>query len=140
MAVLKHLDLVVLVLALPVFLLAGFPMAGYATGAIAWVAQKIIKEQAERRALAIAKRSLAAPQDKRASINDMRKVAGLTAGSMIARGWLCALVIFGGYFAAGQRDDVGLSAAVLVITCFSVYFSATMVTRPFSSPTNELPS
>lgn len=140
MAFLKHLDLVVLALALPVFLLAGFPMAGYATGAIAWLAQKIIKEQAERRALAIARRSASETRGKREAIDDMRKVAGLTAGSMIGRGWLCALTIFGGYFAAGQRDDVGLSAAVLVITCFTAYFSATMVTRPFSTPTNELPS
>ena len=111
-----------------------------ATGASAWVVQKAIKETAERRALEIARRSLTGPTDKRTSIADMRKVAGLTAGSMVGRGWLCALAIFGGYFAAGQRDDVGLAAAVLVITCFSAYFSAAMVTRPFSHPTNELPS
>lgn len=139
-SVLKHVDLVVLALAFPVFLAAGFPMAGYATGAAAWIVQKVIKELSERRALEIAKRSAAEPnRDATAAIADMRKVAGLTAGSMIGRGWLCALAIFAGYFLAGQDDSVGLAAAVLVIVCFTAYFSTAMVLRPFTTP-NELPS
>lgn len=138
---LKHVDLLVLALALPVFLAAGLPLAGYATGAVAWLAQKAIKEVSERRALDIARRSAGRPdQDTSAAIADMRKVAGLTAGSMIARGWLCALVIFGGYFLAGQDDDVGLAAAVLVIVCFTAYFATTLVLRPFAAPSNELSS
>lgn len=137
---LKHSDLVVLALALPVFLVAGFPLAGYATGAAAWIVQKVIKELSERRALEIAKRSAADPQrDNKDTIADMRKVAGLTAGSMIGRGWLCALAIFAGYFLAGQDDNVGLAAAVLVIVCFTAYFSTAMVLRPFTSP-NEMPT
>ncbi len=140
MPVLKHVDLVVLALALPVFVAAGFPLAGYATGAAAWIVQKVIKELSERRALEIARRSAADPhRDDSAAIADMRKVAGLTAGSMIGRGWLCALAIFAGYFLAGQDDDVGLAAAVLVIVCFTAYFSTAMVLRPFTTP-NELPS
>lgn len=145
MPVLKHVDLLVLALALPVFLAAGLPLAGYATGAVAWVAQKVIKEASERRALAIARRSAAEPnRSTSASIADMRKVAGLTAGSMIGRGWLCALAIFAGYFLAGQDDDVGLAAAVLVIVCFTASFTALLILRPFNvpatSPPNELPS
>jgi len=139
--VLKHVDLVMLALALPIFLAAGLPMAGYVTGAVAWIAQKLVKEYSERRALAISREALARPKpDTKAAIDDMRKVAGLTAGSMIGRGWLCALAIFGGYFAAGQDDDVGLAAAVLVIVCFTAYFASAMVLRPFSSPPSELPS
>lgn len=134
MTALKHLDLLVLALALPLFLLAGFPMLGYLTGAIAWGLQSAIKHQTESRALAIArKHAVAPPKDKREAIDDMRKVAGLTAGSMIGRGWLCALVIFGGFFAAGQDDAVGLSSAVLVIVCFTAYFSTAMVLRPFTN-------
>ncbi len=141
MPILKHVDLVVLALALPVFLAAGLPLAGYVTGAVAWIVQKLVKESTERRALEIARRSQARPKpDNKAAIDDMRKVAGLTAGSMIGRGWLCALTIFGGYFAAGQDDDVGLAAAVLVIVCFTAYFATAMVVRPFSAPPNELPS
>ena len=141
MPALKHVDLVVLALALPVFVAADLPMAGYLTGAVAWIAQKILKEYSERRALEIGRRSLARPKpDHKAAIDDMRKVAGLTAGSMIGRGWLCALTIFGGYFAAGQDDAVGLAAAVLIIVCFTAYFTTSMVLRPFATPTNELPS
>jgi hypothetical protein len=141
MTFLKHVDLVVLLLALPVFLVAGLPMAGYATGAVAWLAQKAIKEVSERRALDIAKRALAEPnREPSAAIADMRRVAGLTAGSMIGRGWLCALVIFGGWLLSGRDDDVGLTAAVLVIVCFTAYFASAMVLRPFSRHPNELPS
>ena len=43
MNLVRHLDLVVLALALPVFLLAGWPMLGYAAGAVAWLAQRAIQ-------------------------------------------------------------------------------------------------
>lgn len=141
MAILKHVDLLVLALALPVFLLADLPMAGYATGAVAWLLQKAVKEVSERRALEIAKRAMATPdRSTTAAVADMRKVAGLTAGSMIGRGWLCAITIFAGYFLAGQDDDVGLAAAVLVIVCFTAYFASAMALRPFTTSPNELPS
>lgn len=140
MATVKHLDLLVLLAALPIFVLADFPLAGYATGAVAWLAQKAIKELSERRALDIARRSMAQPNRPQAvAIADMRKVAGLTAGSMIGRGWLCALAIFAGYFLAGQDDSVGLAAAVLVIVCFTTSFVVALTLRPFHAP-NELPS
>ncbi len=144
MSALKHADLVVLVLALPVFLVAALPLAGYATGAVAWLAQKAIKVWAERRALAIARRSAGGERRSDAeAIADMRRVAGLTAGSLIGRGWLCALLIFAGYFLAGQDDDVGLAAAILVIVCFTASFVVTLTLRPFTAtttPSNELPS
>ena len=141
MSLLKHADVAALLLALPVFLVAGFPLAGYLVGAVAYLAQKAIKEVAERRALQIAAHSVGnRDRELSASIADMRKVAGLTAGSMIGRGWLTALAIFGGWFAAGRVDSVGLAAAVLVIVCFTVYFSTAMVARPFTNQSNELPT
>lgn len=137
----KHADLAVLVIALPVFLIAGFPMLGYVIGGVAYVVQKLVKDVAERRALEIAARSVGDRNvEPSVAIADMRKVAGLTAGSMIGRGWFTALVIFGGWALAGQDDDVGLASAVLVIACFTAYFSTAMVLRPFSNTTNELPS
>ena len=140
MPLLKHADLVVLALALPLFLVAGFPLAGYATGAVAWLVQKAIKEVSERRALEIGRRGMGDPhRDPSAAIADMRKVAGITAGSMIGRGWLSALAIFAGWFLAGRDDSVGLAAALLVIVCFTAYFSTALVTRPFNTP-NELAS
>ena len=47
---------------------------------------------------------------------------------MIARGWFCALAIFGVGLAEG--DEAGLSAALLVIALFTVYFLVRMILRP----------
>ena len=109
-----YLDLIVLALTLPVFLAAGFPVLGWVAGGGAWVAQRILCEVLERRA--------------RAS-EDIRTVAGLTAGSMIARGWLVALAVF--IVGVTTDNETGLAAAVLVIALFTVYFTANMVMRPF---------
>ena len=115
-AFVRLLDLVVLALALPVFVVAGLPLAGYAAAAGAWLVQRAIQVTLERRA--------------RAS-DDPRTVVGLTAGSMIGRGWLVALTIFGVGVAVDR--EAGLSAAVLVIVLFTVYFTVTMILRPFEA-------
>jgi hypothetical protein len=105
----------VLALALPVFVLAGFPLLGYAVGAAAWLVQRAIQVLLERRA---------------AASDDPRMVAGLLTGSMIGRGWLVALAIFG----VGLTErEAGLAAAVLFIALFTVYFSARIVLRPFDA-------
>lgn len=115
----KYLDLIVLALALPVFVLAGWPMLGYAAGAVAWLVQRAIQSWTTGRALQ-------AQQD-----GDVRRVAGYVTGSMIGRGWLVALIIFG----AGMiENDAGLAAAVLVVVLFTVYFAASMAVRPFQTP------
>lgn len=109
----RYLDLVVLALALPLFLLADLPLAGYLAGGGAWVLQRIAQLLMQRRAEAS---------------DDPRVVAGWTAGSMIARGWFCALAIFGIGLAEG--DDAGLAAGVLVIALFTIYFMVRMIVRP----------
>jgi hypothetical protein len=112
---LRYLDLVVLALALPLFILADLPLLGYAAAGGAWVAQRTIRELLHRRAKAS---------------DDPRTVAGLLAGSMIIRGWLAALAIFG----VGLSDrEAGLSGAVLLIALFTVFLSGEMVTRPFEA-------
>jgi hypothetical protein len=111
MAVLRWLDMVVLVLALPVFALAGWPLAGYATAAGAWIAQRGLQVLIQRRAEAA---------------SEPRTVVGLTAASMLVRGWLVALTIL----LVGLSDnDAGLAAAVLVIVLFTVYFNVSLITR-----------
>ena len=114
--VVRYLDLVVLALALPLFLLADLPVAAYLVGGGAWVLQRIVQVLMQRRAEAS---------------DDPRVVAGWTAGSMIARGWFCALAIFGVGLAEG--DEAGLSAAVLVIALFTVYFLVRMILRPIEA-------
>jgi hypothetical protein len=124
MVALRHLDLVILAIALPIFVLAGWPIVGYLAGAGAWLVQRVIAEVLGRRA---------------AASDDPRTVVGLTAGSMIGRGWLVALTIFGAYLAAGSDDDVGLAAAVLVVVLFTAYFTVSLIFRPFENH-RELPS
>jgi hypothetical protein len=122
--VLRQLDLVILAIALPVFVAAGWPLLGYAAGAAAWLLQRLIAEFLGRRA---------------AASDDPKTVVGLIAGSMIGRGWLVALTIFGAYLAAGSDDAVGLAAAVLVVVLFTAYFTVSLIFRPFENH-RELPS
>jgi len=111
MAVLRWLDLVVLLLALPVFLVAGLPMAGYAAAAGAWVLQRALQVTVQRRA--------------EASTNP-RTIVGLTAGSMLVRAWLVALTVL----LVGLSDnDAGLAAALLVVALFTVYFNVGLIVR-----------
>jgi hypothetical protein len=116
MIILRWFDLVVLALALPVFLLADFPMSGYVVGAGAWIVQRAISHELTRRA---------------AASSDTRTTVGLMAGSMVARGWFVAIAIF--LVGILDEDKAGLAAAVLVVALFTVYFSSQMILRPFES-------
>ena len=118
MPAVRYLDLIVLALALPVFLLAGWPMLGYAAGAVAWLAQRAIQAWTTSQALQ-------AQED-----GNVKRVAGFVTGSMIGRGWLVAIIIFG---AGMVENDAGLSAAVLGGVLFTVYFAASMAVVPFQT-------
>src|SRR5919112_369052 len=91
--VLKNVDVIALAVALALFLVAGFPIAGWLAGAGAWAVQRVVNEVAVRKAT---------------SAEDVRTRVGLLAGSMIVRGWIAAGIII----AVGISDkDAGLSAA-----------------------------
>jgi hypothetical protein len=110
---LRHLDVVVLALALVVFAAAGLPLLGWAGAAFGWLVQRGVQALVVRRA----KES-----------KDVRTVAGLMTGGMIARGWIVA----GSIFAVGLVErEAGLTAALLAIALFTVYFTSQMFTRPF---------
>ncbi len=112
---LRHFDFALLAIALPVFLVAGLPLLGWAAAAVGWTCQRVVRNALDKRAEAS---------------DDLRTVAGITAGSMIARAWLLALAIF----AVGLSDrEAGLSAAVLVILLFTAFFSTQMALRPFET-------
>ncbi len=113
---LRHLDLALLVIALPVFLVAGWPIAGWAAGTFAWLVQKGIAAYATRKAR---------------ETDDIRKMAGIMTGSMIGRGWLVALTIL----AVGLLvdDASGLAAGVLFLAVFTASFSAGFIIRPFDT-------
>jgi hypothetical protein len=114
LTVIRYLDLVVLALALPLFLIVGLPLLGYAVAAVAWIVQRAIGQLATARA--------EATDDPRASV-------GVLAGSMLGRGWLTAGAILA-VGLIGARAD-GLAAAVLVISLFTIYFASQMIVRPF---------
>lgn len=118
----RFLDLLVLLAVLPLFVFADLPIEAYLVGGGVWIVQRVIQIVLQRRAEAS---------------DDPRIVAGYTAGSMIARGWLSALAIFGVGIAVG--DDAGLSAALLVIGLFTVYFTVRMITRPIDAAAERKP-
>jgi hypothetical protein len=112
--VLRNLDFAVVLLALPVFLLGGLPIVGYLAGSGAWVGQRLIRGVIERRA---------------AAAEDIRTRVGLTAASMIARGWLVAGLLLAVGLSAG--DAAGLSAALLFLAIFTVFAVMRLALNPF---------
>lgn len=113
MDLVHNLDLALLALALPVFVVAGLPLLGYATALVIWLMWRTIGAYAERKARAT---------------TDLGQMAAITTGSMIGRGWLMGLTLIAVGLSAG--DDVGLSAAVLCVVLFTVSFTTRLVVRP----------
>jgi hypothetical protein len=114
--VLRNVDVVALLVALPLFLLAGFEILGWITGAVAWFVQRGIAELATRKA---------------ESSDDVRTRVGLLAGSTILRGWVVAGIII----AVGLgNSDAGLGAAVLFLAVFTLQFTIMLAMRPFEEP------
>lgn len=112
LTLLRCLDLLVLALALPLFLIAGLPLLGYAGVAAAWLAQRAIRAFAVRRAVAS---------------GDRQAALGVMAGTMLARLWLVTLTIL----CVGLLErEAGLPAALLGAGLFTVSFSTLLVTKP----------
>jgi hypothetical protein len=111
--VLRHLDLALLALALPVFLAAGFPLAGWAAGTAIYLVQWVVRELIARRA---------------ARSKDPRAVVGLLAASMVGRGMSAgiALLVVG----LTTSRHAGLAAALLFLAAFTVAFMIGMALRP----------
>ena len=115
--VIRHLDLAVLLLALPVFVAAGWPIGGWGAGSGIYLAQWVVRELTTRRA---------------ARSKDPREVVGLLAASMIGRGFAAAI----GILLVGLSDnDAGLGAAVLFLAAFTVAFMVGMALRPLDRST-----
>jgi hypothetical protein len=112
--VLRNIDLAILAIALAVFLIAGLPIGGWITAAGIWALWRGIGHVAERKA---------------AETRDPRKVAGIATGSIIGRGWLMALILIS--VGLLTDDEVGLTAAVLSVVLFTVWFTTKMILRPF---------
>jgi hypothetical protein len=110
LALLRYIDVVLVLAALPLVALADLPLLGYAVGAGAWIAQRaggaLLERQARR-------------------TTDPRRLIGLNLAGSLGRAWLVggAILAVG---LAGERED-GLMAAVLVAVAFTVYFGTSLL-------------
>ena len=108
----RWLDVVLVVLAAPFVVLMGLPVLGYAVGAAAWIANRVIGVLVER---------VATGQP------DVRRAVGFNLGALIARSWLVGLTILA-VGLAGERED-GLTAAILLLAAFTLYFVTSLLLR-----------
>jgi hypothetical protein len=111
--VLRYLDLAPLVVALPVFIAADFPIAGYLAVAGIWLVMYGIE--------LISKRAIEGAVARR----DRRAAMGWLGATGLARAWLVALGVLIIGLAAGK--DAGLAAAVLAAILFTVHFGARLL-------------
>jgi len=114
-ALIRYADLVLLTAALPVFLVAGFPLVGYAVAAAAWLVQRGIQALAERRVTT----ALAA--------GNRQNAMGVLAATTLGRVWLVALAILL-VGKLGERED-GLAAAVLTLVLVTVYLGGLFINK-----------
>ena len=118
----RYLDLVLLALALPAFIVAGWPLLGYVVAAGAWLAQRGIHLIATRRV-----KSSMARGDRRAAL-------GIMGATTLGRVWLIALAVL----IVGLTDrEAGLAAALLSAALFTIYFGTQVLTR-FLNPNDEV--
>src|SRR3954468_20836780 len=115
----RYLDLVLLVVALPVFIAADLPMSGYLVVAGVWLALYGIEIGAER---AIA--GAAARRDRKAAM-------GWLGATGLARAWIVALAVLIVGLVAGK--DAGLAAAVLAVILFTVHLGSRVLLRLIES-------
>jgi len=106
----KYVDLIALAAALVVFVLADLPMAGFAVGAGAWLAQRGIQVLATRRA------------NEALANGNRQKAMGTVAATTLGRVWLMATAVL--VVGLAVEREAGLTAAVLVLCLFTLSFAA----------------
>jgi hypothetical protein len=117
---LRYLDLGLLVVALPVFIAADLPMAGYLTVVGTWILIYGI-ELLSNRALAGA----VARRDRRAAM-------GWLGATGLARAWIVALAVL--IVGLTVSKDAGLSAAILALILFTVHLGSRVLLRLTEPP------
>lgn len=115
LAAVRYADLGLLALALPVFLVAGWPLLGYGVAATAWLVQRAVQKVTD----GIALRKLAE--------GNRRHALGIIAGATLGRLWIVTLSILlvGGL---ADRED-GLAAAVLSAALVTIYLAGLALAR-----------
>jgi hypothetical protein len=114
-AVARYFDLALLAAALPVFIVAGFSMLGYAAAAGAWLAQHVVLHLAERHAAQAIERG------------DRNRAMGAIGFATLGRLWLVTgtILVVG---LAGDRE-AGLTAAVLCVVLVTAHLAGLALVR-----------
>ena len=111
----RYLDLALLAVALPVFLLADLPIAGYLAVAGIWLVMYGIEIGSNR--------AIAGAVERR----DRRAAMGWLGASSLASAWVVALAVLIVGLAVGK--DAGLAAAVLALILFTVHLGSRVLLR-----------
>ncbi len=111
---LGYLDIWLLICALPIFIGANLPILGWVGGTAAYVVQRLLNEALKRSA---------------EKTGDLPNFMGVMVGGVIARGFFVAIAIFG----VGLIDgNAGAAAGILFLAAFTVYFTMSLILRPYS--------
>lgn len=105
---LRHLDLLVLLVALPVFVLVDAPLSGWVVTGAAWIVGRLATDAAARRRSA----ALAA--------GDRTSALRVTAVATLGRVWLLAAAIL--VVGLADQREAGLAAAVLAFALVTASF------------------
>jgi hypothetical protein len=112
LAPVRHLDVVLLVLAAPFVVLLGLPVLGFAVGAGVWILSRLLEAALEHSARG----------------SDVRRAIGVKVGSMVGRVWLIGIGILAVGLAA-ERED-GFTAALVCLAAYTIHLATTLVLRP----------
>jgi hypothetical protein len=99
----------VLAAAAVVFVLAGFPLLGYAAAAVAWLAQRGVQMLAQRRS------------EEALKAGNRQRAMGIIGATTLGRVWLMATVVL---VVGIAQNDAGLSSAVLLAALFTISMAA----------------
>jgi hypothetical protein len=113
LALLRYLDVILVLVAAPVALSLGAPVGGYAAGAGAWVAQRLLAHL-DRGWIRKAR--------------EPRTALGLNLFEAFGRIWLLAGAIVAAGVIGGRAD--GLTAALTIFGAYSVAFAVKVITGP----------
>ncbi|HKN95134.1 MAG TPA: hypothetical protein VJU60_12425 [Thermoleophilaceae bacterium] len=112
---LGYLDIWLLLCALPIFIGANLPILGWIGGTAAYVVQRLLNEALKRSA---------------EKSDDLPGFMGVMVGGVIARGFFVAIAIFG----VGLIDgNAGAAAGILFLAAFTMYFTMSLILRPYSA-------
>jgi hypothetical protein len=112
LAIVRYLDVLVVLLAAPFVILADGPVLGYAVGAAAWIVTRLAGDAVERHARS----------------RDVKAQLAFNFGVMLGRVWVVGIAILIVGRNAGDSD--GLMAALTAIVAFTIYLATNLILRP----------